>query len=517
MKKFYSSLLAAAAIAAPMSQAETLSLFPDASATSTYLPLNIYYCSNNIHTQMIYPASMLEEMRGSVIDKVAFTITRAGATQWTSPSVTLKMGTTTQDQYEGTTYITDGLSVAATMTDIVLPNTVEIPYTWEITLDKPFTYTGGNLVLDFSNVKGNGPRNWTFAGETQTTVTGLSMTSAPRQEKFLPKITFEYSPAATASAAVSASEINFPLEFVGDQASSTLSVTNTGSETLSGTAAVSGEAFSVTPDLIQELAPGESVELTVSFDPATTGTHTATLSLELDGIDPMSVALSGMAVNGPEAVRVLFNADYYATLVPAGWNAYAEETFTQSGEFSAGTTEYSEFGSALTFESAKISGCDAILWNHANPMAYSEVYTRTYYLVSPLVGGEFTLGATLNDVAATGAYVKAFAATYDTDQHIFNLGDELPLSWDTPLAQGAWSIATGVAPASKFIALQLKYAALNFFASETVMSAIDGVETAPAQGPAEYYNLQGVRVSGTPAPGLYILRQGSKATKTLVR
>ena len=37
-----------------------------------------------------------------------------------------------------------------------------------------------------------------------------------------------------------------------------------------------------------------------------------------------------------------------------------------------------------------------------------------------------------------------------------------------------------------------------------------------SNAPVEYYNLQGVRVS-TPAPGLYIRRQGNTATKVLVR
>ena len=36
-------------------------------------------------------------------------------------------------------------------------------------------------------------------------------------------------------------------------------------------------------------------------------------------------------------------------------------------------------------------------------------------------------------------------------------------------------------------------------------------------GPAQLYNLQGMRMSGNPAPGLYIRRQGNKATKVIIR
>lgn len=48
-------------------------------------------------------------------------------------------------------------------------------------------------------------------------------------------------------------------------------------------------------------------------------------------------------------------------------------------------------------------------------------------------------------------------------------------------------------------------------------SGIDGVE-ADNSAPVEYYNLNGVKVNaGQMAPGLYICRQGSKATKVLVK
>ena len=46
-------------------------------------------------------------------------------------------------------------------------------------------------------------------------------------------------------------------------------------------------------------------------------------------------------------------------------------------------------------------------------------------------------------------------------------------------------------------------------------TGIDDV-TVDENAPVEYYNLQGVRVEN-PANGLYIRRQGNKATKVLVK
>ena len=48
----------------------------------------------------------------------------------------------------------------------------------------------------------------------------------------------------------------------------------------------------------------------------------------------------------------------------------------------------------------------------------------------------------------------------------------------------------------------------------TGVSAIDTIEADDANAPVEYYNLQGVRVSGD-EPGLYIMRQGNKVTKII--
>lgn len=45
---------------------------------------------------------------------------------------------------------------------------------------------------------------------------------------------------------------------------------------------------------------------------------------------------------------------------------------------------------------------------------------------------------------------------------------------------------------------------------------VSDIET-DIQAPAEYYNLQGVRIAGTLAPGLYIKRQGTHTSKVLVR
>ena len=49
-------------------------------------------------------------------------------------------------------------------------------------------------------------------------------------------------------------------------------------------------------------------------------------------------------------------------------------------------------------------------------------------------------------------------------------------------------------------------------------SGIDSITGDATDAPAEFYNLQGIRMDGNSlTPGIYIMRQGSKATKVLVR
>lgn len=48
-------------------------------------------------------------------------------------------------------------------------------------------------------------------------------------------------------------------------------------------------------------------------------------------------------------------------------------------------------------------------------------------------------------------------------------------------------------------------------------SGLGTVEIAPADAPVEYYNLQGMRINGTPAPGIYIRRTGTTTEKIVIR
>lgn len=59
---------------------------------------------------------------------------------------------------------------------------------------------------------------------------------------------------------------------------------------------------------------------------------------------------------------------------------------------------------------------------------------------------------------------------------------------------------------------------LKYHGKNSSLGSVEGIETDAfdADAPAEYYNLQGIRVA-EPTTGLYIVRQGSKVSKQLIR
>lgn len=495
-------------------KAESLTVYPDAPGTSTYLPLNIWYCSNDIHCQMIYPATELESLIGKEISRLTFTITRSGS-EWISPAVNVRMGQTTQSEYPSTNYITEGLVDVATLTDIRFEGYAQTPMTWEIDLDEPYVYTGDNLILDFTNSKGNGPRNWTFAGLTQNSVTALSMSSNVRQEKFLPTVTIEYGDPSPVGVSVSTSAVTFPMSWTGDPQATTLKLTNTGSEPLSGSASVDNDCFVITPTEFNALEGGDVQEFTLTLDTDEPGIYEGVATFIINGSIIKTVTLTAHTVAGPEHLRIMFNDKNYNLDLPEGWSGYAEEYVTTTGMFSDATTDYNDFETTLRFESATINGIDALRWNHGNPMPSTDMYNQYFYLVSPEVGKQFTMGGTLCDVAATGAFIKVYAATYNSANNYYDIDDEIDLIWDKPLTYNQWSNASAQIPEQTQLLILMKYAAISYFAADDKNSGVEYVTPAGNDCEPVYYNLQGIRIAH-PVNGMpYIEQRGDIINKVV--
>ena len=187
-------LFAALAVAIPSAWAGNLTV-ADGDEISDKIPLNGYdydNCNKNQQIQMIYPSSMLTSMEGATITKLIFH-TSSGV-QFENGKINVSIGTTLESSFAddptaitGLTSVITGMSVSQTSGE------------WELELSTPYTYNGGNLVIEFAQTEDGGWGDTYFFGQNQSTnasfygaYSAVYLTTQYTATKFLPKVTFVY-------------------------------------------------------------------------------------------------------------------------------------------------------------------------------------------------------------------------------------------------------------------------------------------------------------------------------------
>ena len=160
----------------------------EGTATSSYIPVYGLYCDHTQMSQSIYPASMLTSLSGNTITGLHYYVGSGANTNWATAVFNVRMGITTQDNL-ATGFATDAL------TD-VYEGTLEVSLEegMTITFSQPFTYMGGNLLIEFQLPIASGWTSCSFYGMTQESASryeydGLySQTGA--SVNFLPQVDF---------------------------------------------------------------------------------------------------------------------------------------------------------------------------------------------------------------------------------------------------------------------------------------------------------------------------------------
>ena len=187
MKKFLLSLAVIAAGALSLGAQETTTLTVADGTTNNSYPFNmLYWDSESTTTQVIYNATMLDEMMGGTINSVKFYV--SGTFTKVDNTVTqISMGTTEQNAFESATPIT-GLTVVKNEFTSPESGVTEV----EIVFDTPYVYEGGNLVFECKVTTAGGWKSNNFYGANQDGKVSMSRTST---SNFMPKTTFTYVPA----------------------------------------------------------------------------------------------------------------------------------------------------------------------------------------------------------------------------------------------------------------------------------------------------------------------------------
>ena len=181
MQKFLRTLTLMAFMLVPwVTQAQTLTV-ADGTETNQYVPFYGYYADESQHNQVLYPAADLTAMVGKNITQMVFHVS--------SYSYNNDWGTWTVSLGETSATSLSGLDNATTLTQVFSGafEATMTSTTLTITFDDPYTYNGGNLLLDINHPAGSWSQCYFYGIEA----TGASY-CYDAQQNFLPKTTFSY-------------------------------------------------------------------------------------------------------------------------------------------------------------------------------------------------------------------------------------------------------------------------------------------------------------------------------------
>ena len=171
---------------------------------------------------------------------------------------------------------------------------------------------------------------------------------------------------------------------VGTSVSQTFHLTGTN---LSGIVnlSCSGDDFSVNPTAISKTAATNGYDITVTYDPETSGTHTGTVTISSTGAQNITVALTGTATASPVITVNPTSLSFSTTVGQA-----VTKTFTVSGSDLTGNISLSCSGTGFSIDKTTIN---------RNTALNGTTVTVTY---NPTAGGSHTGTVTLtSDGAAT--------------------------------------------------------------------------------------------------------------------
>ena len=165
----------------------------DGTETNDHIPLYGFYMDSYIHSQFVYPESMLVDMAGGGIIEQMMFYTSESSVGWTS-TVVVKIGVSPTSSLSS--FSTEPTSTVYTGTLSVNANHMTIVF------DSSFTYTSGNLLIDlYTTTKGNYVSAHFYGiSSTGASIAGYNYENlnaiSPSGWNFLPKTTFTYLPAS---------------------------------------------------------------------------------------------------------------------------------------------------------------------------------------------------------------------------------------------------------------------------------------------------------------------------------
>ena len=284
MSKFFAAALMSLA-AFGSAQAMDLTVF-DGSETSRTSPINVYYYDTpGSRSQVIFPASELTEMEGCEINSIKFYLDNP-ATVTSEGEIRISLGGVDTDTYSTASFFEVDMVQVATY--VIPSGTTELL----ITFDTPYMYTGGNLLFDaYIATKGSEIARSYFYGIKPLYYSAISR---GQREQFLPKTTFDYTPQEY-KAVVTPQEVNFGAVSKGSVVNQEVTLKNAGGNAFTPAFGTIAAPFSIDAQPV-ELASGESMTFTVTFDAANAGTFAESFTIDCGAAGTITVPVAASCV-----------------------------------------------------------------------------------------------------------------------------------------------------------------------------------------------------------------------------
>lgn len=299
MKKCF-KLLSAALIALASfvpAQADEITLF-DGTDQSEYSPIYGYNndSEGNI-SQTIIHESYLEGLKGADITALKFYIADAAGNGMTSGTYAVSIGTTDENSMYTTPL--EGLTQVAEIT--MVGGATEIV----VNFDEPWTYEGGNIVIETKVIAGGNYVHVNFFGQAADVNNVLYGNWTKYNTNFYPKTTITYEGAVVVDylATVSAEEIAFGQLIQGNEATKTITLKNKGQQPFTPVFGALNAPFSLEATAA-ELAPGASMTIPVKFVADAIGEYNQTLTIDCGKAGLFNVAITAETVEVPAEIVV---------------------------------------------------------------------------------------------------------------------------------------------------------------------------------------------------------------------
>ncbi len=295
-------------------RANELTVVNGRTTTNETIPIYGYYCDAGFINSIVYPADMLSDMEGGVINSLTF---------YANDEITALQGGEIQvsiGEIEDNALTAHATGLAPVFNGIPTNDGKNCVFTF----NTPYEYEGGNLVIRIELITkcSNCPHIYFYGealGRNTTWHSHGSYSSSGSGVDFLPETTFDYDAATTEeyAAKVTPDKLEFGTIPTGSTSTLNLSLRNSGTNAFTPSVTVSGNGFSTTY-VAAELASKTSATIPVVFAPTTNGDFTGTVSIDCGHGITFEVSLTGSAAN---EVTVA-NGNASSSLLPIYGNWY---------------------------------------------------------------------------------------------------------------------------------------------------------------------------------------------------